>query len=171
MSDKWNVDYPRVVCSLHMTENGDGTGNDNANVDGSVTPVAFKLTCPSDRIYEVHRAIIFVQDTGTFTAVKYGVLPTLTNGVLLDTYDVSGVAKDQIQHSIKSNSEWAKHCYDATPHTYGSGDNAIAVRWTFSKSGEPIYLKPGESLRFTVQDDLTGLVVHSFIAQFTYIAS
>jgi len=160
--------YGRTMQSQALSTNGDGTGTVNANVDGG-TPVAFKLTCPAGVHYEVARLIVYIEDTGNLLAANYGALGVLTNGVLVEVHDASGNPTGQLGHTLKSNSHWAKVCHDSSAHDYGSGNNAVSVRWTFQAAGESINLMPSESLVVTIQDDLQGLVEHSFIAQFVQV--
>ena len=162
--------YGRQMNSQELSTNGDGTGTVEATVDGSSVNVEFKLTCEAGDIhYEVGRVIIFVEDSGNLLAGSYGALAGLTNGTLVTVCDADGNTTGQIGHVIKNNAQWAKFCHDSQPHDYGSGDNALASWWSFSDAGEPLHLGPGESLVFTIRDDLTGLVEHTFVAEFTKV--
>ena len=158
----------RKMHSDHLSVNGDGTGTTNANVDGSTTPVKFWLECTTG-VIELHRLIVYVQDAGNFSATDYGTIATLANGVEVQTLNSGGTLLSHFDHTIKSNAEWAAHCFDIDYISFGTGDNSMAVRWTFSKGGHPIILQRGEQFAVTVNDDLTGLTTHSLVVQFTEI--
>ncbi|NIP35080.1 MAG: hypothetical protein GWN97_09810 [Thermoplasmata archaeon] len=66
---------------------------------------------------------------------------------------------------VKDVASWGRFCFDVADHTFGTGDNFVQVRWTFSKAGVPIKLVPGESINFIINDNLSTLVAHTFAVQ------
>lgn len=149
-----------VLASRFMDTNGDGTGSINQAVNGSVTPVDFKITCPEGVTYELNRAIITVQDTGTFDTGAYG------NGVALATgHEIITDRPDRIprelnvsaQLPIKVNGDWASYMYNIEYLTFGTGDNILVCRYTFTEEGLPIKLGPGDSFIIRINDDLSAL--------------
>lgn len=145
---------------------GDGSGADNANVDGSSTPVAFKIVVPENQCYEIHRMIIHIADNGKIESQLYGALPKLTNGVTVELRD----ADDSLVHLLSNgepvdhNCAWGALCYDMRIDDRGAGvDGFVNVRWTFEKSGEPLRLTEGQYLQIIVNDNLTGLIEHHFM--------
>jgi len=148
---------------------GDGT-NQSANRNGSVTAVPF-YAGPRTGVWEINRMLILIEDNAVIAADDYGGVSVLTNGVSIDVKEGGSggtVLQDMTDgFTIKSNVHWAGLCYDMTEHTFGSGNNFIVVRWSFSRSGQPIILNSNrnENLVVTVNDDLTGLVEHNFLIQ------
>jgi hypothetical protein len=112
--------------------------------------------------------LVYVEDAGAFAAEEYGAIPTLTNGVLVQKHDANGLVTDLTGGKpVKSNAQWSRTCYDMQEQSFGTGNNHIAVRWTFSKAGSPVVLDgtKGEFLRVLLNDDLSGLVEHNFFVQ------
>ena len=149
----------------NLDTNGDGTGSTNAAVDGSTTPVVFKYTATKRQC--INRLIVGIEDNSNITADGYGGLSQLSNGITGGLYNSGGTdygiwASGLAVHSV---AEWGFLCYDVAEHTYGSGNNFVVVRWTFSNSGSPIYMNVGDEFRIYINDNLSGLVAHSFHIQ------
>ena len=149
----------------------DGTGTHEAIGDYSSTPVRFTWTPLENRTAHIHRMIISVQDTGAFDAAKYGNNLTLTSGVSLT---VRNVADDSQAHSytvepIKVNAGWAAHCYDTDVKTWGTGDEILIARWTFSRAGSPMILKDTDYVSIDLNDTFVNLVAHRFVIQGEYV--
>lgn len=155
---------PAPVSQL-LSSNGDGTGTTNAVGDYSVTPLDLDITCPAGQELQVIRVIFTIEDAGTFDADKYGALVGgLTNGWTLEVYD--GVATDvTLASAVKTNGNIASICHDTIDHGLGTNTH-VTARWTFDKFiPGGIILQPGESLRWTHNDDMTGIVTHQCLAQ------
>ena len=155
------------IESWYLRAGGAPAGSINANANGATTPVVYSLD-PAQlglSYVRVTRLLIHIEDVGTIGAEEYGARSTLTSGVRIQytkdgtTYDLDG------GEGVKSNADWSRCCYDMTNQSFGAGNNFVAVRWTFTKSTEPLLLRSGDTLDVTIQDDLTGLVRHSFFAQ------
>lgn len=138
---------------------GDESGSIQMNVDGSATPVDFKITAPDDMTYFIHRFVGLIVDTGSFDSGSYGNGLALTNGQILVYHNpVIGERVMTNQYPIKKNVDFAAYCYDITHHSWGSGDEALAWRFTIAKDGATFRLDSGCSLIWRVRDDMTGLV-------------
>ena len=147
---------------------GDGTGAKSAIGDYSLAAQDFKITAPPAYQYEVARMIVSIEDTAGFQAAEYGNLgAALTNGVSVLVTNSSGDTILDLTDGapVKSNAQWSSLCYDADLKTWGAGNELLAVRWTFTKAGEPILLKPGQSLVVRLNDDFSGLIGHVFEVQ------
>lgn len=160
------------LISRYLDTAGDGSGSKNANGDYSVSGLGetiFYIAPESTQVFEVARLIVSVYDTATMQAQEYGNLGgALGNGITVRVSDSSGVVNDLTDGvPITINAEWAALCYDADLKSWGSGNELLGVRWTFAKSGEPVRLagKLGEKLEVVLNDDLTGLISHRFMAQ------
>ncbi len=136
----------------------------DADVDGSSTPVVFSYVAPARcRIY---RMIVFIQDSGTFDAEKYGNGVTLTNGISVKQVYLDASELDLCDgHDVVSNAGWQAMCHDFAHNAIGTGDEVASVRWTFAKAGRPLTLETGESFKVTINDNLTGLEAHYFQIQ------
>ncbi len=166
VNERANV-LARDMLFRFLDTNGDGTGTKNAIGDLSSTPV-FLITAPAGYEYILNRMIVKIEDAASgFNADTYGGLTALTNGILLGHYNSSGAQDLDLLDGepIKQNLNWARNCFDATIESFGSGTDFFKVRWTFANAGNPLVLEPGESLRLTIQDDLTGLIGQFFQVQ------
>ena len=147
---------------------GDGSGSKHANVDGTFTPVPFKLTCPLGQKYDLQRMMVYVVDKGKFKPDRYGVDRVLNIGITCEVQDPVGVQIIDMFDDIpvRVNPDWACICYDVdiTDGT-ASQNNSLAARWTFAETGRRMAIQNGESLVVTIRDDLTALTDHRFFVQ------
>lgn len=147
---------------------GDGTGTKDAAVNGSSTAVTYKYQPPNGVIAVIARMLVHYGDTLAPSADDYGNITALTNGLLVQVRNVvdDSVVTDLLDgEPIKKNSDWSRFCYDLGLDDFGAGDNFLKVRWTFSKSGQPLEIHDAQYLCAVIQDDLTGLVEHHFMIQ------
>ena len=142
--------------------------------DYSSTVTQFTFVVPSGRIAEIERMLVYIEDTstGTFPSDKYGQDLVLTNGVKVYVRDANDdvVVDLTPDEGVLPNADWSALCYDVSYLSWGSGADSIAVRWTFAKSGAPIYLKgrDGHYLSVELNDDYTDLESHRFLIQGIY---
>jgi hypothetical protein len=158
----------------HLTDDnlpGDGS-NYSMNVNGSVTPQRFYIQpAPGTGFLAIFRLIVTIEDNANITADGYGGLNTLTNGI--DIAVKSGGPTGTVEldlldgDPVKNIIAWGEHSFDVSEHTFGSGNNFVLARWTFSKAGRPLVLDANhnEALVATINDDMTGLVKHQFHVQ------
>jgi len=155
---------------------GDGSGDTNMNVDGSSTPVIFRVKPDVGEALNLSRIMIYVQDSGTMDAVKWG------NGIVMST----GIEFRQKQGStttnilgfnVLSSGEMTSVCHDITHEKFGSGDEFISWRWTFTKAG--LFLKTqgsgrrtsegeGDEFQVVINDNFSGLEAMYVMAQGYY---
>ena len=154
---------------------GDGTGTKDAIGNYSGAEEEFFIAPPAGTVYQINRLIVEVRDGNGMRAEHYGTLgAALTNGIEVQTR--TGVSTTVIDLSdglpITTNAEWGGLCFDAEVKAWGAGDDFLLVRWTFASSGGNIRLDgdSGERLAVILNDDLTGLGSHTFMAQ-GYIVS
>ncbi len=145
---------------------GDGTGDIDA-IDDYGTGQAFKVTCPDGWVYRVARMIVVIADGPSFAADKYGNLAALTNGIELKLYNADGTERLDLTGGfpIKQNGQWNCFCFDTRLDDYGAVVHFLSVRWSFDKSGLPLLLNAGDHLDVEMNDDLTGLITHTFNMQ------
>ena len=157
---------PNDAVFRFLDTNGDGTGTTNATGDYSITPeeVYFEAAVNCD----IHRLIIHIGDTGGIQAQDYGnIAGGLTNGYTVKALDASQAELIDLCAGIPilTNGDIGRYCYDVDLKTWGSGDEFIQARWTFSKAGSPLHLPKGYRLSVTLNDDFTGLLQHYFMVQ------
>lgn len=148
-----------------LDTNGDGSGTKNANGNYSSAEEIFYIQPPAHQNYLLYRMMAYVKDSGTFDSGSYGNGITLTNGIAVRVSDDSGVQHDLTDGvPVKTNPDWRQHCFDAEPSSYGLGDEALGVRWTFTRGGPPILLEGanGDRLEVVLHDDFSGLITHTF---------
>ncbi len=144
---------------------GDGSGTINAIGTYAAAAEEFILSPPSGQVYEVARMLVTLQDTGALDAEEYGNGITLTKGVVI-TGQSKGQAIEITDPNllVTTNALWGAYCYDVDAKTWGTGDELLLVRWTFSKAGSPIVLdsRAGDFIKITLNDDYDDLVGHYF---------
>ena len=146
---------------------GDGTGANDATGNYAAAAEDFYFVDASND-YELQRLIIFIRDTGTFDADKYGNAIVLTNGidVLVEDSGSSEILDMVDGIPIKTNTCWKRQCHDEILSSFGVGDESVTYRWTISKAtGKPMLLKAGNKFIFRLHDDFTGLNEHRFQLQ------
>lgn len=165
------------IISEFLTLNGAGT---TASIlPANDTLATWSWVCPAGKKVEIQRIIPSVEDSGNFDAEDYGALGSaLTNGMTLSVMGtVNGQADQRLYYltdeakPIKTNFDWGAYCYDANVKAWGVGNNFLVARWTFAKSGQPVYLDGDRSERLVleVSDTLSGLVEHLVLVQGYYI--
>lgn len=149
------------------------------NIDGSGTAVPFNYSPGADNTAIISQVDIQITDAagGTIKADNFGGLSALDKGVKLEIMNADGTTVDADISSndpIKSNGDWVTVAGDRLFILAGAGVDLFAVDMDFERMGASLLLQNTEALRFTVQDDLTGLVkfhvhVHGiFYENYTY---
>ncbi len=135
----------------------------NATEDYS-TNMTFKIQPPKNESWIISRLLVTIEDFGTFDAAEYGNGIMLTNGIRVATNQSGRETNITNGANVMSNAHWARFSYDTTPIDFGTGNNFLAVRWTFSKSGTWIKLdgSTNDSINVILRDDFSGLVTHTF---------
>ena len=141
--------------------------------DYSSTVESFTYTIASGRVAEIERMIVYIEDAGKPPADKYGYNLSLVVGVKVYVRDENDdiVLDLTPDTAVFTNAQWAALCYDTQLLDWGVGNNTIVVRWTFAKSGAPLWLKgrDGHYLSVELNDDFTGLIHHRFLIQGVYV--
>lgn len=152
-----------------MDETGDGTGNDNMAVNGAITPVLFKIAPAAGQILRLARSMMYVEDVGNFDADKWGNGLVLTNGQAFEI-KIGAVITNAFGFNIKSLGDIASVAFDITHYAIGTGNEFSGGRLTFTKMGQYLRLDGdnNDELRFTVNDDQTGLVRQHIMVQGYY---
>lgn len=147
---------------------GDGSGSTNQAVDGSITPVSFKVVPPAGVSYGIARVVFSLRDTGTMDSGGWGNNGgnPLANGMKF-IWHKNGVDIDLTPESITSHYILAGVCYDLDHNNWGAGDEYITARFSFTKAGQYLTFNgdEGDYLEVLVRDNLTGLVDQRLSAQ------
>lgn len=154
----------------YLDVDGDGTGVKSAvgdYSDGTGSGVE-NFYYQATGYVDIYRMIVSIEDGTAMWANRYGGEAALAVGIFVKIIDSDGltVLKDLTDNiAIKANAQWGQLCYDVDVKAWGTGNELLVSRWTFSAAGSPIRLNPGQSLRVVLNDDFTGLVDHKFMIQ------
>ena len=146
----------------------DDSENTSAVGDYSTAEAYFDVKPPADETWDITRLITYIEDSGAFDSGGYGNGSVLANGIKIELMQGDTVITDLIDaHPIKQNTHWKRLCYDIALSTFGTGNESLSARWTFTKAGAAIRLRGenSEKIRITVRDNHTNLVEQSFMFQ------
>lgn len=146
---------------------GDGSGTHQVTGNYAAEAQIFKIQAASNQVLAIKRMIVLVEDAGTFDSGSYGNAITLTNGLILRHVNDEGTVLTLTPDPIKTNPHWAKYCYDTAISAYGSGNEHLAVRWTFTRGSGAIILNGEKNgrIELVANDDFSGLVAHTFMME------
>lgn len=140
--------------------NSEGNSVDMHGVDvTSGTPERFSMTVASGHLFKANRLNVELVD-GAMTPAKFGGLTALTTGLQILHYAADGttVLKDFMNGQfIKKNADWSALVGTDGTQNIAAGVGSNPVRWSMFKSGEPYFMKAGESLAFEIHDSLDGI--------------
>jgi hypothetical protein len=163
-------DFFRVPLSRFLDTVGDGTGTKNAIGNYSGAEEEFCLLPGPDEVFYITRLIIHISDAGPFNADNYGGLAApLPNGVSLMIRNGATTKFDFMDGwPVIDNADWSRVTYTAQELNFGSGDDTMTAVLDF-KTGEGQLLvidgSTGDRLAIVLNDNFTGLVENSFLAQ------
>ncbi len=157
----------------HLTD--DGLVGDGTNYlivgDGGSTAVPYYAGPATGKYWHIERMLIFIEDVGAPKISEYGSATALGNGLTLDVRRGGAGGSSILDLTdgarIKSNGDWAHHCYDISLTQPGSGNGVVPVRWTFGKSGQPLVLDGAKAEKLVLEnnDQLNVLISHTAIIQ------
>ena len=138
----------------------------NMAVDGSVTPVSFRLSPHIGDIWHILRFLINMIHGSAADDSRFGSIASLTKGVVLRKFD-GATGEYSTYTNWKNNGDMVLDMFDVD---YGdkAGGGKFSTRGRFSiKSATEAVPKisqaDGDYLEFLIQDDLTGVI--SFIVK------
>ena len=166
------------LISRHLTTTGLTTGTESILMADAV-PVTYSIKPTGSEVMEITRMLPWIRDNGAFSAEKYGnIAAGIVPGIQLGVYGTKDGVADTLlyeltdtHHPITNNADWAQYCYDANVLAWGSGDQMLTARWTFAKSGKPMYLSAskGQYLAAVCAGTCSTLVEHHILVQGYYI--
>lgn len=162
----------KTIFSRQLDKVGNGTGDFNANENyssGGLGQTIFRIAPGAGEVFRVSRMLVGVYDSSGMQCQEYGNLGSaLTNGVVVRVHNGSSTLIDLTDNlPIKYNGQWGALCFDADVKSWGNGNELLVVRWTFTNSGQYIRLDGdnNEELQIVLNDDLSGLIEHTFTVQ------
>jgi len=145
-----------------------GTGSDSSptwTIDRMATDM---LIAPAaGTIYRIAKLALIISDTTGFTSVKYGTLSALSNGVTVKELEGATLKTDFTDSvPILDNVGIVQAFGPMTVTSWGSGNDIGVATLDFRGFGQMIRLVGDDSgkLAVNLNDDLTGLLVHRFMA-------
>ena len=154
----------------YLDTNGDGTGDKDAIGNFLFAPIDYYIKPGPTEVYAIERVIIFIKDNGRMNTGGYGAGGLLENGITCQIQNDTEVLVDMTDGiPVRANGDWSRLCYDLQNHEWGTGHNVVVARWTLAKTGISGQLDGrqdrNQKLVFRVNDDLRGLVEHTFQVQ------
>ncbi len=135
-------------------------GSIDMNVDGSGVAVNFDYVVPAGTVYDQFTLmrINFGLIDGAMQWGRFGGIGSgLTNGLLLQVLDADDVVQQHFgtdMHPIQANEDFIVFAGVDSLVEPTAGDDAIPIRFSIFKSGNPMTLFPNWRVRLVVQDDL-----------------
>lgn len=155
------------IIRQFLDTDGDGTGTINANGNYSVTADDFYIV-DAQRQLVIDHLHLFIEDAGAAASDEYGNTgAALTNGIKLLHLDAGGnIIQDLLGgHVVKTNGQWAQFTNSLDRSSWSGTNDFISGEISFSDYGHlGLFLPKGTSLVVRVNDDLSGLVRHTFFA-------
>jgi len=155
----FNRDY-KIDASRFLKDANGNTGF-NQNYSTVATKAVIKT---NGSAMHIARLLIFIADSGSVDAGKYGNNITLTNGIVIKHEKEDGTLINDITDGqpIKTNADYAKFGFQVSDVSFGSGLNYVHAVLTFEKNGTAIRLRHGEQLAIYLNDNFTALTEHTF---------
>ena len=153
------VTYLGLAPEFNIYKKLRNAGSEDMNVNGSVTAVDFKYTCPVGKVVLVSRLHFHILDSNVDPNDFGGIAGGIATGLILGAFDSddSQILDFLDGDTIKKNTHFDHIAgTDANVKT-GTGLDALAVRFSVHKSGASMRLTAGQYIQMTVQDDLTTL--------------
>jgi len=151
---------------VFFTQDADGATFE-ANIDASGGVERYTLKPDSTDLYRVSEIIVCIGDTDA-AYNKYGDIAALTNGVTLKRETIQGstiaaVASLLGGQPIKQLTDWARYgrVYPINDSTGATRTITVKIKLEY-----PLILRgdKGDQLSFLLNDNLTGLTTHTFLA-------
>lgn len=142
----------------HIYQSVDTVGNGTGTTEQATAAAIYKYVPPAGYIAVIERMNIYIEDNGKFRGDYYGATGALTNGIVVSINNANGDAlKILTPQPVKSIGLWGLVAgVDVIVTDFVSGNDFFLIRWTFGRSGRPIYLDAdlGHYLKINIQDNL-----------------
>lgn len=161
----------RKFLARFLDTDGDGGGTKDAASDYSDVGAGlteFKLAPAAGERFLIHDLHIHYDDTGLFDSGKFGNSITISNGVVVQVKNASGVIID-ITDGVPctTNADWLRYCHEVHHLNMGQGNEMLTAYFSFGKHGTSLRLDgdAGEYLAVILHDDFSGLAEMYFYAE------
>lgn len=154
-------EIPASDLVFGFMSNGSGI---QANGNYAASPEVFKYTCKtgSQKLHLIS-VTTFIEDAGNFGSDVYGFDVDLTNGIKMGFYEPDDTVLIESSGNVHTNTDWAALTGNFVLHLFqGSGNKTASVVWSFTEEIPVATLSSGQYHAFTLEDDFTGLVAHTF---------
>ena len=152
---------------VFFTQDADGSTTE-AISDYSATAARFTLKPAATDSYFIDTITVCIKDSDSDTNL-YGNLPELTNGVKLAIERVDGSTIETLGYlmdglAVKKTDDW---CAITEPIPLNNPAGETKATTIFLKFDRPFVLRgdKGQQLSFILNDNLTGLDSHTFVAR------
>jgi len=172
------VEYPIIstrtkgltdkYISIFAYDPEDSNRIDSGGKNYAVTAGVYQIAPPAGEIWQIARLVYYIEDVGSFDSGGFGNGAALTNGIILKVENATTVLNVLTAGlPIKKNTHWRRFCFDLEIDTFGLGNESMASRWSFFKSGAYLKLNGdnGEKITVTLNDDFSGIVSQTFLFQ------
>lgn len=152
-----------------LDENGDGTGNEDAADNYSITPATFFIQPPDGEVFVIDELSFHITSGTVMGADKYGDLAALTNGIQVNVTmkNMNGTSLLPNGGMLKRNDQflfWGPTALRIVNFT-GGKDSLIASYRADSFKQELILDGAQEhKIEIILNDNFTSLLSHHFIA-------
>ena len=136
------------------------------NVDGSTTPVSFRVTAPAGKSVHLERVLFMIED-GAIRLNRFGGTAVLSNGLTIKLFDENDNELIDFLDgaTIKRLGDFTLIAGTDNVAAAASGDDTWTCRWTISKAGSPLFMQAGHYLEVLVQDNLSSVSIFRAEAQ------
>lgn len=147
----------RYFINEYVAHVSGAEGTDDFNMNPGADAV-FAYTVPEETEVRIARLNIAIVDGGP-TLREFGGLPTLANGVLIHVMDRDGLSVLDLAggRPLTHNADFLYLTGIDMEIVTGAGLDVVKMRYSLFKAGANLRMKAGDEIRFTIQDDLSGL--------------
>lgn len=139
----------------------------------ATSETAFEWTNNKTNQHAVISRINIVEENQAAAAypAKFAGLDALASGVLIGVYDADGTTQllNFTPDPIKAQAEWSSLAGIDNVEDDSAQVDALYIRWTIAKAGSTLILTPGQSIRFTIRDDLSDMERFTAMVQGVYV--
>ena len=149
---------------FYLTENGDGTGVTNHNIDYSETPTTIYFE--AQYLFELHNLLINITCASKTYQDKYGDITNgLSNGIKFYIRPVGSLVDIPLLYNagVKKNYEWLEVTHDVEITQWEGNPQTISINLCLVDCfGTSLSISPGGIFKIILNDDFHTLLNHSF---------
>ena len=144
-----------------------GTAEYDMNTDSDATASIFQYIVPVGQTHLIQRINFQLVDASVGALDFGGINGGLTNGLSIGAHNKeTGLMIDFLDGmKIKFNTDFSLLAGADIQITELTGEDQLPIRWTIAKAGAPFRLQAQESLRITINDDLSPLDIFRAMVQ------